>query len=217
MADLIAASLDHFRLDADYKHALHLAALPTAWVCGFDKSAALRVGSSTAWTSEIPGATAGFLEYSGAAIQYIERALDRVERRMALLGARMPEKGSAEGTAPGLAESQCLSGLADVVRSVNESLTKVLELAYQAIVSSGPGHQPLAISHQLPPISFALNTALEFPRVSGSDLTAVVSAWKEGAISKETMLEYLKRHEVLPDGRTVAQERSLMNQSYARV
>jgi len=29
LADLICATLDHYRLDADYKHALHFAALPT--------------------------------------------------------------------------------------------------------------------------------------------------------------------------------------------
>ena len=64
--------------------------------------------------SEIPGATAGFLEFSGAAIQYIERALDRVERGMALLGARMREEPVAEGEAAASLQPQYLSGLTDV-------------------------------------------------------------------------------------------------------
>jgi hypothetical protein len=45
LADIIAANLDHYRLDADYKHGLHFAALPTAWVSGFDKATPLRIGS----------------------------------------------------------------------------------------------------------------------------------------------------------------------------
>src|SRR5437879_9135325 len=61
LADIIAVNLDHYWLDADYKHGLHFTALPTAWVSGFDKSATLRIGSSTALVSETPGATAGFL------------------------------------------------------------------------------------------------------------------------------------------------------------
>ena len=65
LADIIAVNLDHYRLDADYKHGLHFTALPTAWVSGFDKGASLRIGSSTAWVSETPGATAGFLEFTG--------------------------------------------------------------------------------------------------------------------------------------------------------
>ena len=56
--DLMVLNLDHYRLDADFKHGLHYTALPTAWVSGFDKSATLRIGSSTAWVSETPGAYA---------------------------------------------------------------------------------------------------------------------------------------------------------------
>ena len=65
-ADIIAANLDHYRLDADFKHGLHFAALPTAWVSGFDKATPLRIGSSAAWVSDIPGASSGFLELTQA-------------------------------------------------------------------------------------------------------------------------------------------------------
>ena len=37
LEDIIAVNLDHYRLDADFKHGLHFTALPTAWVSGFDK------------------------------------------------------------------------------------------------------------------------------------------------------------------------------------
>ncbi len=37
LADVMVLNLDHYRLDADYKHGLHFTALPTAWVAGFDK------------------------------------------------------------------------------------------------------------------------------------------------------------------------------------
>ena len=60
LADVIAINLDHYRLNADYKHGMHFTALPTAWVSGFDKTSNLRIGSSTAWVSETPGATAGY-------------------------------------------------------------------------------------------------------------------------------------------------------------
>ncbi len=38
LADIIAVNLDHYRLNADYKHGMHFTALPTAWVSGFDKN-----------------------------------------------------------------------------------------------------------------------------------------------------------------------------------
>jgi hypothetical protein len=45
--DLVAANLDHYRLNTDYKHGRHFTALPTAFVSGFDKGAELRIGATT--------------------------------------------------------------------------------------------------------------------------------------------------------------------------
>jgi hypothetical protein len=59
--------------------------------------------------------------------------------------------------------------------------------------------------------SFAMDTDLGAHAMSGDEITAVVAAWRAGAISRETMLERLKRGDVLPDGRTVAQERALIH------
>jgi hypothetical protein len=91
LADIIAVNLDHYRLDADYKHGVHFTALPTAWVSGFDKSSTLRIGSSTAWFSETQGATAGYLEFTGQGLMTFERAMDRDERLLAVLGSRLLE------------------------------------------------------------------------------------------------------------------------------
>lgn len=39
IADLVAANLDHYRLNTDYKHGMHFTALPTAFLSGCDRSA----------------------------------------------------------------------------------------------------------------------------------------------------------------------------------
>ena len=97
LADIIAVNLDHYRLNADYKHGMHFTALPTAWVSGFDKNSSLRIGSSTAWVAETPGATAGFLEFHGQGLSTFERAMDRDEQLMAVLGTRMLESQKRVG------------------------------------------------------------------------------------------------------------------------
>jgi hypothetical protein len=208
LADIITANLDHYRLDADYKHGLHFAALPTAWVSGFDKGATLRIGSSAAWVSDAADASAGFLEFSGAGLAHIERAMERVERRMALLGARMLEVAAADGEATGVAatigQRGELCGLGNVVASLNQSLTRVLQLAHWWI----EGGERVG---EAPGVAFTMNTDLSARAISGESLTAVVAAWRAGAISRESMLEVLKRGEILPDGRTVAQERALIH------
>ena len=200
LADIIAANLDHYRLDADLKHGLHFTALPTAWVSGFEK-AALRIGSSEAWVSEVPGATAGFLEFSGAGLAQLERAMEKVERRMALLGARMLEASAADGEAVAAQRGE-LCGLGNVVASLNQSLTRVLQLAHWWIEGGNIGDAA--------GVGVTMNTDLSARAISGESLAAVVAAWRAGAISRESMLEVLKRGEILPDGRTVAQERALI-------
>jgi hypothetical protein len=202
LADIIAANLDHYRLDADFKHGLHFAALPTAWVSGFDKGSTLRIGSSAAWVSDIPGASAGFLEFSGAGLGHIEKAMERVERRMALLGARMLEVSDPDDEQAGRQRGE-LCGLGSVVASLNQSLTRVLQLAHWWL----EGGEEAGVA---PGVSFTMNTDLSARALSGESLTAVVAAWRAGAISRDSMLEVLKRGEVLPEGRTVAQERALI-------
>lgn len=200
LADIITGNLDRYRLDADYKHGLHFAALPTAWVSGFDKAAPLRIGSSTAWVSEVPGASAGFLEFTGAGLAHLERAMEKVEERMSLLGARMLEHG--EGNANGTSSEGEMFGLASIVANLNASLSRVLQLA-QLWIEGGELDAQSA--------SFALNTDLGARAMSGEEIAAVVAAWRSGAISRDSMLERSKRGEVLPDGRSVAQERALIH------
>lgn len=65
-------------------------------------------------------------------------------------------------------------------------------------------------------VSFAMNTDLGARAMSGEEISAVVAAWRSGAISRDTMLERLKRGEVLPDGRSVAQERALIHRTIER-
>src|SRR5204863_8164316 len=97
LADIIAVNLDHYRLDADYKHGIHFTALPTAWVSGFPMSASLQIGSKAAWMTDTIGATAGFLEFTGQGLQTFERAMDRDEKLLSVLGSRLLESQKKVG------------------------------------------------------------------------------------------------------------------------
>jgi len=201
LGDIISANLDLYRLDADYKHGLHFAALPTAWVSGFDGAGNLKIGSATAWESSSEGAKAGFLEFSGAGLAHIEKAIERTERRMALLGARMLEAGGAVPDGSGVRRGE-MCGLGSLVGVVSQSLTRVLRLARWWMVGDAVGAEG---------VSVRLNGNLGSRRLSGDEINALVGAWKGGAISRESMLDALRLGEVLPDGRTVAEERALIH------
>ena len=128
--------------------------------------------------------------------------MEKVERRMSLLGARMLE--AREGNRDVASGDGELCGLASIVTSLNDSLSRLLQLAVWWI--EGGDLDGLASQ-----VSFAMNADLGARAMSGEEITAVVAAWRSGAISRESMLERLKRGEVLPDGRSVAQERALIH------
>jgi hypothetical protein len=208
LEDIIAVNLDHYRLDADFKHGLHFTALPTAWVSGFDKGASLRIGSSTAWVSETPGAAAGFLEFTGQGLTTFERAMDRDERQMAVLGSRMLEDIKRVGetaTAIELRQAGEYSILGGVAFSVSESLTQVLRWVYWW---NSTEELPDDVTDEQ--VLMQLNTDFSTKGLASQDVQAIVAAWQARAISQDTMFDLFRRGEVLPEGRTNSEEATLI-------
>jgi len=208
LADIIAVNLDHYRLNADYKHGMHFTALPTAWVSGFDKNASLRIGSSTAWVAETPGATAGYLEFHGQGLSTFERAMDRDEQLMAVLGTRMLESQKRVGetaAAIELRQSGENSILNTVSLSISASLTQVLRWVYWW---NSTETIPDAIGPDL--VLASLNTDFSITGMSALEITALVAAWQAGAISQATMLDLFRAGEVIAPGRTNDEEIKLL-------
>lgn len=211
LGDVIAVNLDHYRLNADYKHGVHFTALPTAWVSGFQKGSTLRIGSSTAWVTEQTGATAGFLEFTGQGLMTFERAMDRDERLMALLGSRLLENNKKVGeTAEAIELRQTgeHSILGTLALSVSESLSQVLRWAYWwNSTEETPDH----ISSEQ--VVFELNSDFTTKGLAPQEIQALVAAWQAGAISRDSMIEVFRRGELLPDGRTAEEEKALIEKN----
>ena len=208
LADIITVNLDHYRLDADYKHGLHYTALPTAWVSGFDKTSELRIGSSTAWVAETPGAVAGFLEFKGQGLGTFENAQNRDERLMAVLGSRMLEDTKRVGeTADAIELRQAgeNSILMTLALSVSDSISQVLRWVYWW---NSTELYPEDISESL--VLLQINTDFTAKGLTSLELTAIVGAWQAGAISQATMFDLFRKGEVLPTGRTDDEEKHLV-------
>jgi len=213
LGDIITVNLDHYRLDADYKHGVHFTALPTAWVSGFDKASSLRIGSSTAWVTETAGATAGFLEFTGQGLETFERAMDRDERLLAVLGSRLLEgqkKVGETAQAIELRQSGENSILGNIAVNVSASLTQILRWAYWW---NSTEESPDDVTTEQ--VSIELNTDFSTKGLSSAEIQSIVAAWQAGAISRETMLDLFRRGEVLPEGRTNEEEAKLLTASPA--
>ena len=211
ITDLVSANLDHYRMSTDYKHGMHFTALPTAWVSGFDKDVVLRIGSSTAWVTETPGATAGFLEFKGDGLQTFERALDRVERLLAVLGARLLEsqKRAAESAeSVQLRQAADSSVIAGIAVAVSKSLNKALQWVYWW--HSTEEHPDQVSSGDM---LITLNRDFDIVRLTGKEIQALVVAWQSSAISLDTVLHQMERGSVLPPGRSAAEEMELIKKN----
>lgn len=208
LADMLVLNLDHYRLDADYKHGLHFTALPTAWVAGFDKTSTLTIGSKAAWVFEHPQATAGFLEFRGDGLGSFERALERDDRVMAVLGSQILEnqnRVAETATAIMLRQAGENSVLANLATSVSESLTQVLRWVYWW--NSTESIPELVTDGQ---VLVELNTDFGTSGMQSGELASLVKAWKDSAISQDTMLEQLRKREILPEGRSNRDEVALI-------
>ena len=102
--------------------------------------------------------------------------------------------------------------LAAVSLSVSQSLTQVLRWIYwwnstdTKLDNSGESQ-----------VLLRLNTDFTLTGLTFHELTAIVSAWKLGAISQSTMFELFRQGEVLPAGRTNEEEALLLQTETAPV
>jgi hypothetical protein len=157
--------------------------------------------------AETPGATAGFLEFTGQGLTTFERAMDRDERLMAILGSRMleaPKRVGETADAIELRQSGENSVLMTLALSVSDSVSQVLRWIYWWNSTEA---SPETISEDL--ILLQLNTDFTARGLASDEITAVVAAWQAGAISRETMFDLFRRGEVLPPGRTDEEEARL--------
>lgn len=206
--DIVAANLHHYRLNTDYKHGMHFTALPTAFVTGFDKNAQLRIGSTTAWVTDTLGATASYLEFKGDGLATFERALDRVERLLAVLGSRLLEsqkRVSESAEALAIRQAGESSIIAGISASVTASMNDVLHWVYWWH-STEAMPEDVTADH----VSYELNTDFEAAMMSAAEIQALVAAWQSGAISRDTLLHNFRTGEILPPARTNEQELELI-------
>src|SRR5678815_5160708 len=169
--------------------------------------------SATAWVTEQVGAAAGFLEFNGHGLNTFEKAMDRDERLMAVLGTRLLESNKKVGeTAEAIELRQTgeHSILSNIATSVSESLSQILRWAWWW---NSTEESPDDVTTEQ--VTVELNTDFSTKGLSAQDIQSIVAAWQAGAISRDTMTELFRRGEVLPEGRTNEEENRLIEDEKA--
>ena len=204
--DLVDVNFSHFRSSADLEHGRHFCGLPTPWVAGFPETTVLKIGSSTAWVSSDPNASAGMLEFTGQGLGALEKALESKERLMAVLGARMLEEQKKTVEASDTLSTR-MSGEQSVLRSVagtvSAGLSKCLEWA-ALWMGVGPDEAKKAAAK--------LNTDFMDTAMSFVEMEALVRTWQAGGLSWATYYHLLERGEVTRPGIDAETEKALIEQ-----
>jgi len=206
LLDLFDVNLSHYRSNADYEHGCHFTGLPTPWAAGFTqqidangKTEKLYIGSQTAWVSTDPNATCGYLEFTGQGLGALENILDRKEKQMAVLGARMlaDEKNGVEAfktvAVRNVAET---SILASIAISMSKGIRTALEwLAMWSGVTE-------------PEIEYEINREFLPVAIDAQTLNAYMAMWQSGGLSQGEFFELLQRADLIAAEKTLEEHQA---------
>lgn len=207
--DLVNMNISHYRNSADYEHALYLTAQPTPWVAGVmsEEAKPKTIGPGTIWMLAEQG-RAGLLEFTGKGIEAQRMAMKDKEDRMAALGARMIAESANRNETVDTARLRGrgeMSLLMSVVNTLDAVMLRLFKL--------------IALWMGLPDaeIVFKLNRDFVETRMTDKELTALVAAWQNGAISRTTLHENLQRGEIVRQDRTPEDEETEIENDDLRV
>ena len=205
LLDLLNILKGHWRLTVAYQYGLHFAALPTPCFAGFnfEEGQAIALGPGAAHHSPDSAAKSWFLQTGGAGLADIEHGLDRLEKQMAIVGARLLEgqKASVEAAETiRLRSSGDTATLSDIAGNIENGLTKVL--------------QKIGFWLGVPAKNCRVSVNKDFvsARLTPQEITSLLQAVQAGQMSEETFIYNLQAGEILQAGRTIEQEIEAINE-----
>lgn len=200
LIDLVDVNLSHYRTNADYEHACHFTALPTPWAAGFEPPAddngrpqPLRIGSSSAWIARDPSAKCAYLEFTGQGLGALTANLDRKERQMAVLGARMlaDDKAGVEAYKT-IATKQVTE--TSILASIAISISKGIRIALQWVAdwAGVAGEIKYEINREFLPVAIDAQTLAQY-----------MAMWQGGGISEGEFYDLLQRADLIESEKTL--------------
>jgi len=199
LEDIADISIAHLNNSAALEWALLWTANPTPIFKGLNlkEGDTVRLGSSEGIIVGADG-DAKFMEFTGAGLSELRSALEAKRKDAALMGARMLLENGRAAIAAETArieragETSVVSGIAN---ALSDCLTKALTFMadWAGVTSEG--------------IEYWLNTDLNPAGLSAQELTALLAAWRSGAISLEDLFENLQRAEIVDPAKSFEDHR----------
>lgn len=190
------AALKSYQLSADYFTSLHYTSHPQPWVSGLDGDKDLSVtGPSAAWDLGPDGAC-GYLEFKGAGVDAVHRAMTDQKMAAVEAGAKVIDTGSAEsGEARKARQDDQHATLHTIVITVAEAIEQALRYAADWLGVKGDVRFVVKPEFIVPKIDPAVAKLLHDS--VAMDLISADTYWQYITLGKLPERTYLDELEVL--------------------
>lgn len=202
LEDLGHVNVSHYQSTADVEHGAHQTALPQPWITGIEPltnpedgkpiETKLYIGGGSAWALPNPNARVGMLEYTGKGLEALETRLDKKEKHMAVLGARMLEEqknGVESADTAGIHRSGEQSILQRQAGELSRGFTQSLVVFDRWSGGSGVD------------VSFDVNKDFLPTGTTAQEVTALVAGWQAGAFTEAEVFEKLQKGGWIREGK----------------
>lgn len=191
LLDLATLNIHHYRVSADWRHALYFTSLPQPWVSGITEEGKVwQIGSSRVLQLP-PEAKAGMLEFTGQGIGALERAMEALEKRMAVLGARLLEDQRAQAETAEAVRMRH-AGENSTMAAIADTLGRAFEAAFRWM------SQWKGLNSKGDAIKVRMNTDFVDAPLNPQEILALVGAWQSGAIPQSVLWHNLRQGEIIP-------------------
>jgi len=190
LIDLVDMNLSHYRTSATYEQCLYFSP-PTLMLTGFkteNPGEKVYVGSGTAIITSAADAKGFFIEYTGNGLAPLEKALERKEQMMAILGARMLEpqiRGVEAADTASIHRVGEQSMLASVSIGISFGMTKATKW-FVEWAGADPKDALVELNRDFYPAP-----------MTSQQLTALMMAWQQGGISDQELFDLLQQGEII--------------------
>ena len=204
LLDLVEVNKSHYQTSADLENGRHLIGLPTPIFIGFDaQDKEIVLGAKNALSTENLNARAFFLEFAGAGLGNLERALAQKEQLMASMGARLleaPRSGVETAETARIRQAGESSLLGMVTRVCSEGLSSCLKkYAWWNGLDN------------VEKVTVELNTDFVDWGLTGADVAGYVQSYLAGGMSFDTLFYTLEKGEVYKPGTTMEEEQARLD------
>ena len=195
LLDIANLNITHYQRQADLIHALHIAAMPTLVLEGWDDT----TGSSTMGVNYAiamqPGNKAYYVQADATSFDAQMNELESLASQMSTLGVTklFGQKFVAESAeAKRIDQAQSNSVLSILSQELESCLNQAFAFAARYV--------------GLEPPTIVVDRDFDYYRLIGQDVSVLAQLNEMGKISNTTLLEVLRRGEILPDTLDVAAE-----------